>query len=560
MSKHLTPEASAEHFIGAITQGQSGNQIKVKEVDENSEIIFESDEQNATFVQTILNAPKRLMNFIYHAIMDGEERIEKSQEDVEQELLEINIESSSVEESALNISPQTQQEKKIDDVLDINDQDIIKSIFSERMRSNLSIDEFSSSNLGCLEQVSDVSSEFWAKRKVSNFELIRLGLSNQDQVKKILLGESPKIDSENDIQAEGFAEYTENLLLINKEDKQVTCVFNAAAFKKMLLVNLKYNLSDYSPIISKILSGKHEGHYSINFDHLKAFIGKHVAEVIFNPEYNQDKLVLKSVMLPSIKLSEEETLKDKVLVKLVLDRSGSMAKYRSDYITKVQDVVEKVTQSTQNWQIDLTLFDSKSSTHSFNSEEDCPDDIYKFLFFLRTEGTTKLFGTMYEELTNLGKEGQGFDHTVFIVFTDGEDNQSGLIASKDINGPALAVRENINNLQMFSIELGNSNKKFFEQISVEAGFTHIQLQKIEDFVKFDQYISGFLKNTIILKVLNESLKVWAQQVGIENEISVSNFDISPNSKFMINDVVYRISEPSEDFIDVLGEDILGENL
>lgn len=555
MSKYLTKEESAEYFISAITQGQSESQITVKEVDESGEIIFESDDENATFLQTILNAPKRLVNFIYHAITNKEEEIEQDQENVGQELLETNTVSSSTEENTLNISTQIQQEEEVGHILGINDRDILKSMFTERMMSNLSINEFSSSNLGCIEQVSDSPSVLWAKRKVSNFELIQLALSNQNQVKKILLGQSPKIDSENDIQAEDSVEYTENLLLINREDKQVTCVFNVTAFKKMFIVNLKCNLSDYSPIISKILSGKHEGNYSINFEHLKAFIGKQVAEVIFNPEYNQDKLVLKSVMLPSIKPSEEE-LKNKVLVKLVLDVSGSMTEYMSAYIKNVQKVVAKVMQSADNWQIDVALFNSESSTHSFSSEKHCLEDINGFLSLLKSGGGTKLFGTMYEELTNLGTEAQeGFDHTVFIIFTDGVDNQSGSITSEDINGPAIDVRENISNLQMFSMELGNSNKSFFEHISTEAGFTHIQLEEIDDFRKFDQYVSGFLKNTVILKMLNESLKVWAQQVGIEGEISVGNFDFSPNSKFMINDIIYSISDPSEDFNEVLGENL-----
>lgn len=243
---------------------------------------------------------------------------------------------------------------------------------------------------------------------------------------------------------------------------------------------------------------------------------------------------------------------------MVLDISGSMTEYMSVYIKNVQKVVEKVIQSTGNWQIDLALFNSESNIHSFSSKKHSLEDINKFLSFVSSGGSTKLFGTMYEELTKLSEEAQEFDHTVFIVFTDGVDNQSGSITSKDINSPALAVRENISNLQMFSMELGNSNKSFFEQISIEAGFTHIQLQEISDFRKFDQYVSSFLKNTIILKVLNESLKVWAQQVGIEGEISVGNFDLSPNSRFLINDVVYSISEPSENFIDVLGENLFIE--
>lgn len=314
MSKHLTTEESAEYFISAITQGQSENQIKVKEVDKSGEIIIESDEKNVTFLQTILNAPKRLVNFIYHAITNKEEKIEEPKESVEQELLETNTISSSVGEGSISISTRVEQEEEVDHILSINGQDILKNMFTERMLANLSINEFSSSGLGRIEQVSVSPSVLWAKRKVSNYELIQLALSNQNQVKKILLGQSPKIDSENDIQAEDSAEYTKNLLLINREDKQVTCVFNVAAFKKMFMVNLKCNLSEYSPIVSKILSGKHEGNYSINFEHLKAFIGKQVAEVIFNPEYNQEKLILKSVMLPTIKPSEEEVFKDKVLV------------------------------------------------------------------------------------------------------------------------------------------------------------------------------------------------------------------------------------------------------
>ena len=66
----------------------------------------------------------------------------------------------------------------------------------------------------------------WAKRKVSNFELIQLALSDPKQVAKILLGRTSKIDSENDIESEDLSG---NMLLIyfsvTREDKQVTSVF-----------------------------------------------------------------------------------------------------------------------------------------------------------------------------------------------------------------------------------------------------------------------------------------------------------------------------------------------
>ena len=166
---------------------------------------------------------------------------------------------------------------------------------------------------------------------------------------------------------------------------------------------------------------------------------------------------------------------------------------------------------------------------------------------------------MHEELTKMSNDNTKFTHSVFIVFTDGGDNASGYIGASDVNSSALTVRENVGNLQMFSMELGDSNKSFFEKIGVKSGFTHIELEKIEDLGEFEQYVAGLLKNTVVLRLFNESLKVWAQQVAVEGEITVGNVVVKPNTVLDFGDVTYTISNPTEDFSDLLGGNDLFES-
>ena len=522
-------------------------------------------------MQSILNAPKRLVEYVYHAIVKPgkNEKAEEKKEFEEKE--KKTVEGSSeldekdlIEEVIeLDISnTKTKQQRGTRDVMNIEDEEMLEEVFTERMVSDFSIDEFSSSGFGCVKKVSNSSSGFWAKRQVSNYELIQLALSNPRQIAKILLGRTTKIDSENDIEAEDLSEHASDIFSITRHGKQVTSVFNVAAFKKMLLVHLKCNLSEYSPIVSKIISGNKKGLYSINLEHLKVYLGKQVAELVFNPEVGKDnKMVLKPVMLPSIKSSEEESQStDSVHVKLLIDLSESMENCMWTCMKKVKNVITKIVQSAEHWQIDLTPFNTKSTTSSFNSDEDSLESIIKFLYNLESRGCTKLYGTMHEELKEMSKNNTKFTHSVFIVFTDGGDNASGSIGASDVNSSALTVRENVGNLQMFSMELGDSNKSFFEKIGVESGFTHIQLGKIEDLGLFEQYVAGLLKNTVILKLFDESLKVWAQQVAVEGEITVGNIVVKPNTMLDFGDVTYTISNPSEDFGDLLGDNDSLESL
>ena len=58
---------------------------------------------------------------------------------------------------------------------------------------------------------------------------------------------------------------------------------------------------------------------------------------------------------------------------------------------------------------------------------------------------------------------------------------------------------------------------------------------------------------------NESLKVWAQQVAVEGEITVGNVVVKPNTMLDFGDVTYTIFNPSEDFGDLLGDNDSLEN-
>lgn len=569
MSKHLSEKEKADYLINAVTKGK-GN-IEVREVKKTGDVILKTDDKSAGFLQSILNAPKRLVEYVYHAIVKPQknEKVEEKKEfeEKEKKTVEESLgldEKDSIEEVIeLDISNTKTKQQKRDtrDVMNIGDEEMLEEVFTERMVSDFSIDKFSPSGLGCVKKVSNSTSGFWAKRQVSNYELIQLALSDPRQIAKILLGRAKKIDSENDVEAEDSSEYASEIFSVTRQGKQVTSVFNVAAFKKMLFVYLKCNLSEYSPIVSKIISGKQKGFYSINLEHLKVYIGKQVAELVFNPEVGKDnKLLLKPIMLPSVKSNEEENQsKNSVHVKLLLDISGSMEYYMGAYIKKVQNVVTKIVKSADSWQIDITPFHTFSHTSTFSSGIHDLESITKFLDNLGASHYTKLYGTLVEELSNMSKNKIKFNHSVFIVFTDGEDNESGNIGSGHVMSSALVLRKKVGNLQMFSMELGDSNKSFFEKIGVESGFTHIQLEKIQDLGQFEQYVAGLLKNTVVLKLFDESLKVWAQQVAVEGEITVGNVVVKPNTMLDFGDVTYTISSPSEDFGDLLGDNDSLEN-
>ena len=162
-----------------------------------------------------------------------EESLGLDEKDSIEEVIELDISNTKTK----------QQKRDTRDVMNIGDEEMLEEVFTERMVSDFSIDKFSPSGLGCVKKVSNSTSGFWAKRQVSNYELIQLALSDPRQIAKILLGRAKKIDSENDVQADDLSEYASDIFSVTRQGKQVTSVFNVAAFKKMLFVYLKCNLS-----------------------------------------------------------------------------------------------------------------------------------------------------------------------------------------------------------------------------------------------------------------------------------------------------------------------------
>ena len=67
MSKHLSETEKAGYLINAVTKGQ-GN-IEVQKVEEGGNVILKADDKSAGFLQSILSAPKRLAEYVYHAIV-----------------------------------------------------------------------------------------------------------------------------------------------------------------------------------------------------------------------------------------------------------------------------------------------------------------------------------------------------------------------------------------------------------------------------------------------------------------------------------------------------------
>jgi Mg-chelatase subunit ChlD len=568
MSKHTTKEENANYLINAITK--TDGKILVQKIDNDGNVIFKSDDNTVSFFQKILNVPKRLSEYVYRAFTgkiqktDKEEKNDDKVIETKGEIIELNdLKEISQEQEITNqviknedknelILLENKNPVDLKTITTIQDIEIFNKIFSPNFMVEFSLNDFKSSHFGCIEKKEESPSIFWAKRRESNYELVKLALSDPEQVAKILLSQSKLINSEGDVKTDDFSKFAENIFSVTRKGKEVTSVFNAAAFKQMLAIQMKSNLVDHSPLIAKIISG--ENLYSINLDHLKGFIGKQVAEIVFNPEKSikDGELALRPVMLPSIQSTKiNEKTSNKILVKLLLDISGSMQAYLKEYKQQVKDIVSDIVGSIDEWQIDLTTFETTSSTFKFNSKDHNIKSIEGFLDNLSTGDCTKLYSTMFSELNNINQSKEDYTYTAFIVFTDGEDNIGGN-SIYDISNSALKIRENKNNLQMFSIELGKSNEKFFKDLSLKSGITHIQLANIDDLKTFKNYTDGLFKDSIVLKMLDESLKTWAQQVAVKGEITVSNLVISEKTILNFGGQEITISDPTEDFKDLIG--------
>ena len=395
-----------------------------------------------------------------------------------------------------------------------------------------------------------------ASRKQINAELAGQVLAHPESVAEIIRGTRGRISSVVEADELGDVDVEPldgNVFEVSTTGNTVTTTFNLFAFLQLLSLHCTSALT--TPIIAQVI-GSDIDSYTVDLGILRKYVGAELAELIFNPKVGMDgKIGLTPVMLPQLHHEEAvDAITPKSLFSIAIDTSGSMdganqmdsSRSKLDVAKeKLKATIAKLTSSTPDWTIVLTKFDSNTSVlGTFNSSDTTPKDIYLVIDRLSAEGYTRLYGTASEQLEYIMKLASSGHYTHFasILFTDGHDNTSG-IGQLDVIKTAGSATDVVDNLQIFTLELGGSNHQFFTEMAQVSGCTHIPLSNMSDLSAFDGYIRLLSKDTSVVKFLTEAFETFSRMVALEGEITVGNTIIRPDAKFEVNGILHCIEAP-----------------
>jgi hypothetical protein len=234
---------------------------------------------------------------------------------------------------------------------------------------------------------------------------------------------------------------------------------------------------------------------------------------------------------------------EKALFYIAIDVSGSMEQNFPSCIEKLQLVLKDIIDSTDNWEINLTDFDSTSRSRVFNSNIHSLQSLEEHVANLYVRDCTRLYDTMLEQFDAIVQNHSGYSSVAMIVFTDGLDNASTIKKSSVVTQSALSSREAVENFQIFTIELGNRNREFFTELANEAGCTHISIDNIEQFQELRQYAGSLSESSHVLKFLDKAMHTY-HQVMVEGKISVGRSTVSVSDVMTIGSEGYSIAQPT----------------
>jgi hypothetical protein len=149
---------------------------------------------------------------------------------------------------------------------------------------------------------------------------------------------------------------------------------------------------------------------------------------------------------------------------------------------------------------------------------------------------------MYDQLRGLGGE---YTHYASIVFTDGGDNCGG-VSERDVIDMARDMRGRLGNFQIFTLELGTANLKFFTTLASETGCKHIKLDSMSDMSEFGQYTTYLVRNSKVIQFLLDSQELYKMTVA-EGQMAIGYKGLSPSTKIVIGKTAYDIHSPTSSF-------------
>lgn len=527
MSKHTKEEDKVEDLLRTLT---NSDELTVSTI-EMPFVQFTAQEGLVQYLQSLIGAPLSFASKLWRAVKG---------------LKPENEDKSDSDEQHQSISEDVDKELEITTSFS---NELLHNIITPECIENLGLQPFEQTDYSIVSSTTQSKSKIVAERIESGANLIGFALNHPEYIKKILDKKVGPISQEDDFTLLEDADLSpdQNIFCVVRADKTVTAKFNTARFIQVMQQKGYYSLSESSPVIAKLMSSANT--YSINLDHLQLYIGSKIAPMIFQPTMDHNKLMLKPIALYNTVSDSQET--DKVLVgtkslfNIAVDVSGSMQSELTLCKEKLGIILKQIVDTTEDWTIIITKFNSKHSSKVFESTGNKIKDLVNLASYIKdftAGGDTNLLGTMHDQFLGFGGE---YTHYASIIFTDGEDNCK-VVTERQVIDTARTTKEQLSNLQIFTLELGGKNLNFFTTLALEVGCTHIKLDSISNMSEFGQYTQSLSLSSKVVQFLLDSQKLY-QMTVVEGQVGIGSQLIPTNTKIIIDGEPYSIQWPTKSF-------------
>ncbi len=433
------------------------------------------------------------------------------------------------------------------------------ALFQPRIGNELSVLSWIEENVGVGEAVSResgivtyrnaFSSKFLVKNKAESYAgILKMLMANPVALADLYYGrDSIELHRLQDFEGPLMP----NVFIVKDDQTGITTIINISGIRQYLAMNKLLPIDASSMLVPSIMPGE-DGCYRMPMEALQEFVGTRIAPVIFQKMAKG----LKPIAMITQGKGESVSVdlgKHGVCIDLVLDNSQSLEGVRKDYRVQVQKTLEELSSLGHKITLRVTKFSSTIETKIYKMEGNLDFDgriVDTILRGLSVDGcSTALYDSMKSVLDGIMMSAAQYSHHAMIVFTDGQNNY-GKASDVQVVSSGEVARGGLGNLQIFTIELGESNKKFFGEFSVSIGAKHINISNIEEMASLNRHISGMTKESAVIKFIIDSAKPYIF-VAPSGEISVSDHLVQPSAKLTINSAPYAIVGPEES--DVVGD-------
>ncbi len=346
-----------------------------------------------------------------------------------------------------------------------------------------------------------------------------------------------------------------NAFIVKDDLTGITTMINVSAIKQYLAMSKLLPIDASSMLVPSIMPGE-DGCYRMPITALQEFVGTRIAPVIFQKMAKGLKPIAMITHGQGEKVSVDLS-KHGICIDLVLDNSQSLDGVGKEYRAQVKNTLEEISSLGHKITLRVTKFSGTIETAIYRIEGSLAHDSSTINNILRglsvDGGYTALYDSMKRVVDGIMVSAAQYSHHAMIVFTDGQNN-SGKVRDVEVVSSGAIARDGLGNFQVFTIELGDGNKKFFGEFSVSIGAKHINIRNIEEMASLNRHIGAMTKESAVIKFIIDSAKPYVF-VAPNGEISVSDHLVEPKAKLTINSTPYTIVGPELDSVVGGGEGV-----